>query len=98
MLESLFSDTLWIYTSIFGALLGAAFLAYFKDTYLGIWAYHKFDEILDLLRDRYGWTWFDQPEDGWRKKYPHITNKIDSLEKRIKYLEKEKAGEKLDNR
>ena len=25
-------DRLWIYTGIVGALLGAAFLAYFKDT------------------------------------------------------------------
>jgi hypothetical protein len=44
--------------------------------------------MLDFLRDRYGWTWFDQPEDAWRKKYPHVTKKIDTLEKRIEELEK----------
>ena len=37
MIEKLFDDTLWIYTSILGALAGAAFLAYFKETRLGLW-------------------------------------------------------------
>ena len=32
MLERMFGDTLWIWTAIAGALLGAAFLAWFKET------------------------------------------------------------------
>lgn len=87
MIERLFDDTLWIYTAILGSLLGAAFLAYFKDTRAGLWCYAKFDAALDFVRDRYGWTWFDQPEDAWRKKYPFVTKKIDELEARIKELE-----------
>lgn len=89
IIERIFGDTLWIYTSILGALLGAAFLAYFKGTHAGLWAYSKFDLLLDFIRDRYGLTWFDQPEDGWRKQYPRITRKIDELESRIKELEDE---------
>jgi hypothetical protein len=88
MISRLFGDTLWIYTSIIGALLGAAFLAYFKETRLGIWSYGKLDQFLDYLVDRYDWTWLEQPEDAWRKKYPKITKKIDELEKRIRELEK----------
>jgi len=88
MLSRLFGDTLWIYTSIIGALLGAAFLAYYKETRLGIWSYGKLDQFLDYLVDRYGWTWLEQPEDAWRKKYPKITKKIDELENRIRDLEK----------
>lgn len=87
LIDKIFGDTLWIYTSILGALIGAAFLAYFKETNAGLWAYSKFDQALDFLRDRYGWTWFDQPEDAWRKQYPKITKKIDELESRIKELE-----------
>jgi hypothetical protein len=87
LIDKIFGDTLWIYTSILGALVGAAFLAYFKETNAGLWAYSKFDQALDFLRDRYGWTWFDQPEDAWRKQYPKITKKIDELESRIKELE-----------
>jgi len=88
ILERLFSDRLWIYTAILGSLIGAAFLAYFRHTRAGIWAYSKFDVLLDFLVERWGWTWFKQDDDAWRKKYPHVTAKIDQLEDRIKKLEK----------
>lgn len=87
LISKLFGDTLWIYTSILGALLGAAFLAYFKETRLGLWSYAKLDQFLDYLVEKYGWTWLEQPEDAWRKKYPKVTGKIDELERRIKELE-----------
>lgn len=87
LIDRLFGDTLWIWTAILGSLLGAAFLAYFKDTKAGLWCYAKFDQALDFVRDRYGWTWFDQPEDAWRTKYPYVTKKIDELEARIQKLE-----------
>jgi|TARA_B100001093_G_C26004924_1_gene667195 hypothetical protein len=88
MIDRLFDDTLWIYTSIIGALAGAAFLAYFKDTHAGIYCYAKLDQILDYLVDRWGWTWLQQPEDVWRKKYPKITKKIDEIERRLDALDK----------
>ena len=88
LINRLLSDTLWIYTSIIGALFGAAFLAYFKETPLGIWSYGKFDQFLDWLVNRWNLKWFKQSENAWRKKYPYITKKIDELEKRIKELEK----------
>lgn len=86
----LFDDTLWIYTAIIGALLGAAFLAWFKETRAGIWAYSKFDTFLDYLALRFGWVWLQEPPDAWRKKYPKMTKKIDELETRIKQLEEQK--------
>lgn len=89
LIDKLFDDTLWIYTAILGSLAGAAFLAYFKETRAGLWAYAKLDQFLDFLVERYGLTWFEQPEDAWRKKYPKITKKIDELEQRIQQLEKE---------
>ena len=88
MLDRLFSDTLWIYTGIGGSLAGAAFLAYFKDTRAGLWCYAKLDLLLDSLVEKYGWTWLEQPTDAWRKKYPHVTKKIDELESRLEKLEK----------
>ena len=88
MLERLFADTLWIYTSIAGAVLGAAFLAYFKDTRAGLWSYAKLDQFLDYLIERWGLTWLEQPENAWRKKYPKITKKIDTIESRLDDLEK----------
>ena len=91
MIDRLFDDTLWIYTSILGAVAGAAFLAYFKETKAGIWAYAKLDQGLDYLVAKFGWTWLEQPEDAWRKKYPKITHKIDQMEQKIKELENELA-------
>ena len=87
MLERMASDRLRIYTGIAGSLFGAAFLAYFKDTRAGLWCYAKFDMFLDYLVERWGWTWFKQPEDAWRKKYPYMTKKIDELERKLQELE-----------
>ena len=87
IIEKMASDRLWIYTGIGGSLFGAAFLMYFKDTRAGLWCYAKFDMTLDYLVERWGLTWFEQPVDAWRKKYPHVTKKIDELEKRLKHLE-----------
>jgi len=87
LISKLFDDTLWIYTSILGALAGAAFLAYFKDTRAGLWCYAKLDWTIDYLVERWDLTWLEQPTDAWRKKYPHVTKKIDELEKRIAKLE-----------
>ena len=88
MIERMADDRLWIYTGIAGALLGAAFLAYFKDTRMGLWMYSKFDSMLDFLVERWGWTWFKTDHDAWRKKYPHITKKLDEIDERISRLEK----------
>jgi hypothetical protein len=86
-INAMFGDTLWIYTAIAGALIGAAFLAWFKETRAGIWGYSFFDKTLDYLVNCWGWTWLQEPPEAWRKKYPKMTKKIDELELRIKTLE-----------
>lgn len=88
LINKLLSDTLWIYTSIAGALLGAAFLFWFKDTRMATWAVRKFDGFLEYLAIRWGWTWFQNDPNAWRVKYPKITAKIDEIEARLKELEK----------
>ena len=50
----------------------------------------QFDKFVDWLRDKYGLTWFDQPEDAWKKVSPKIAKKIEELENRIKILEENK--------
>ena len=87
LLDRMFGDTLWIYTAIAGSLFGAAFLFWFKDTRMAIWAVGKFDSTLEYLALRWGWTWLQNDPNAWRTKYPKITNKIDDLEARIKKLE-----------
>ena len=87
-IQEMAADRLWIYTGIAGALLGAAFLAYFKDTAAGLWCYSKFDKFIDYLVERWCWTWFKQDENAWRKRYPKIVKKIDELEQEIKSIKR----------
>lgn len=88
MIERMLSDTLWIYTAIGGSLLGAAFLAWFRNTHAALWLMSKFDLFLDSLVDRFGWDWLQDDPEAWRKRYPKVTKKIDGLEARIVELEK----------
>ena len=88
MIEQMASDRLWIYTALAGSVFGAIFVAYISTTRIGLWGYAQVDRIVDYLVERWGLTWLEQPEDAWRKKYPHVTKKIDELEARIKKLEK----------
>jgi len=88
MIDRLFDDTLWIYTAVIGSILGAVFVAYIRTTRVGVAVYLKFDSILDALVNRYGLTFLKQDDDAWRKKYPHIRNKIDELEERMERIEK----------
>ena len=93
MIEQMASDRLWIYTALVGSLLGLAFSTYFQSTRkAGLWCYAKLDQFLDFLVVRWGLTWFEQPTDAWRKKYPHVTKKIDELEARLAKLEGKKNG------
>ena len=87
MIERMADDRLWIYTALAGSLFGAGFLFWFKATRMATWAVTKFDSILEYLAVRWGWTWLQDDPDAWRKKYPHVTKKIDELEKRLKHLE-----------
>jgi|TARA_B110000908_G_C10085369_1_gene371512 hypothetical protein len=83
----MFEDTLWIYTSIAGAILGAAALFYIKDTRIGLWGYGRFDALLDHLVNKFGWTWLKQDPDAWKKVHPRIAAKLDELEARLENLE-----------
>ena len=87
-MERMASDRLWIYTALIGSIFGAIFVANISTTRIGLWAYTKIDLMIDYLVERWGLTWLQQPEDAWRKKYPHITKKIDGLENRLQEVEK----------
>ena len=87
IIEQMASNRLWIYTALAGSIFGAGFLFWFKDTKMATWAVQKFDATLEYLAIRWGWTWLTPAPDAWRKKYPHVTEKIDQLETRIKKLE-----------
>lgn len=85
-LTAMFGDTLWIYTAIAGSIIGAAFLAWFRNTRMALYLMGKFDNFLDYLAIRWGWTWLQDDPEAWRKRYPKVTNKIDTMEKEISVL------------
>lgn len=87
MIERMAGDRLWIYTAIAGSIFSALFIAYMRDTRIALWLFGKWDWLLDSIRDRYGWTWFNQDPDAWRKINPNIARKIDELESRLKEIE-----------
>jgi hypothetical protein len=94
MIQSMASDRLWIYTAIAGSIISAIVVAYLSTTRIGLWGYAQVDRLLDYLVVRWGLTWLEQPEDAWRKKYPKITAKIDSIEARLEKLEGKNAKKK----
>ena len=87
MLTRMFGDTLWIYTAIGGSVLGAAFLAWFRNTKAALYLMGKFDGLLDYLVDRFGWEWLQDDPEAWRKRYQKVTKKIDDMERRLNDLE-----------
>ena len=86
MIERMASDRLWIYTALAGSLFGLAFSSYFQSTRLGLWLYAKFDFTVDYLVQRWGWTWLQDDPEAWRKRYPKVTHKIDTMENEISIL------------
>lgn len=88
MIERMASDRLWIYTAIAGSIFGALFIAWVTDTRIALWAYGKWSALLDFFVYRWGWTWFKQDPNAWKKLNPKLSAKIEELEARIKKLEK----------
>ena len=88
MIERMASDRLWIYTAIAGSIFGALFIAWVTDTRIALWAYGKWSALLDFFVYRWGWTWFKQDPDAWKKLNPQLSAKIEELEARLKKLEK----------
>lgn len=77
----------WVVQAIAGAILGQATNSWFADTKLGIWTYAKVDGLSTWAAKKLNIKILAE-EEAWRKKYPNVANKIDTLEKRVKYLEK----------
>lgn len=95
LLSRMLGDTLWIYTAVAGSVIGAAFLAWFRNTRAALWLMSKFDGVLDYLVDRFGWGWLQDDPEAWRKRYPKVTKKIDDLESRLAAVEAKTSDAKL---
>ena len=83
LIERMASDRLWIYTALAGSIFGALFVAWITDTRIALWTYGKWATLLDYFVNRWGWTWFKQDPNAWRKLNPNLSKKIDELEAKI---------------
>ena len=75
--------------NIAGSILGSAANSWFADTKLGMWFYKKVDDVSTWASEKLGLKIL-KDEQNWKTKYPNVVEKIETLEARIKKLEKEK--------
>ena len=82
---------MWFFliSNIAGAILGSAADSWFADTKAGIWFYNKVDDVSTWASKKLGLKIL-KDENNWKTKYPNVAEKIETLEARIKKLEKEK--------
>ena len=79
---------MWFFliSSIASAVIGSAADTWFADTKMGKWFYRKVDDVASWASRKLGLRVLANEAD-WKKKYPNVALKIDSLEARIKQLE-----------
>ncbi len=82
---------MWFFliSNIAGSILGSAADSWFADTKAGIWFYNKVDDVSTWASKKLGLKIL-KDENNWKTKYPNVAEKIETLEARIKKLEKEK--------
>ena len=82
---------MWFFliSNIAGSILGSAANSWFADTKLGKWFYKKVDDVSTWASEKLGLKIL-KDEQNWKTKYPNVAEKIETLEARIKKLEKEK--------
>ena len=78
----------WAISAIAGSILGNATNSWFSETKLGMWVYKKVDDVSTWASKKLGLKVL-RDEKNWKKKYPNVALQIESLEARIKKLEKE---------
>ena len=77
----------FIISNIAGSILGSAADSWFADTKAGMWFYKKVDDVSTWASKKLGLKVLAD-EENWKKKYPHVSLKIDELEARVNKLEK----------
>jgi len=68
-------------------VFGSAFGKWFLSTKVGIWFQVKLDTFMEYLATKYD-IHLAKKEAKWRTEFPHLSQKIDKMEKEIKSLQK----------
>ena len=80
---------MWIFliSSITSSILGSAAESWFAQTKAGVWFYKKVDNVSTWASKKLGLKVLAD-EDNWKKKHPHVNQKINELEAKVNKLEK----------
>ena len=80
---------MWFFliSSIASSIIGSAADSWFADTKMGVWFYAKVDNVSTWASKKLGLKVLAD-EENWKKKHPHVNQKIDELEAKINKVEK----------
>ena len=77
----------FLISSITSSILGSAVDSWFAKTKAGTWFYKKVDNVSTWASKRLGLKVLAD-EENWKKKYPHVNQRINELEAKINKLKK----------
>lgn len=86
----------WAISAIAGSILGSATDSWFRDTKLGVWFYAKMDSLYSWAAERYGIKLITD-EQKQMAKFPELAKRLDSLEARIRLLERTESVKRAES-
>ena len=86
----------WAISAIAGSILGSATDSWFRDTKLGVWFYAKVDSLYTWAAKRYGIKLITD-EQKRMAKFPELAKRLDSIEARIRLLERSEADKRAES-
>ena len=75
--------------SILSSIIGSSFYQWFKNTKVGVWFQVKMDNTMEWVAQRYDIE-IATREEKWLSQYPHLADRIVTLEKEVAKLKKKK--------
>ena len=78
----------FIIKAIAGSVIGSATESWFRDTKLGVWFYAKMDSLYSWAAKRYGIKVITD-EQKQMAKFPELARRLDSIETRLRLLERD---------
>ena len=82
--------------AIAGAIIGSATESWFRDTKLGVWFYAKMDSLYTWAAKRYGLKLITD-EKKRMAKFPELAKRLDSIEARIRLIERSEADKRAES-
>ena len=86
----------WAISAIAGSILGSATDSWFRDTKLGVWFYAKVDSLYTWAAGKYGIKLITDEEKRMAK-FPELAKRLDSIETRLRLLERSDSDKRAES-